>query len=49
MDAIEKSMEIIANAGEGKSYGMLAIQQARASKYEEAEEIIYMYKEKRHV
>lgn len=37
MDAIEKSMEIIANSGEGKSLAMKAIKQARAGKYEEAE------------
>ncbi len=36
MDALEKSMEIIASGGEGKSLAMLSIQQARAGKYEEA-------------
>lgn len=36
MDIIAKSMEIIANSGEGKSLAMKAIQQARAGKYEEA-------------
>ncbi len=38
MDALEKCMEIIASGGEGKSLAMLSIQQARAGKYEEAEQ-----------
>ncbi len=36
MDALEKSMEIIANGGEGKSLAMMSIQQARAGDYEAA-------------
>lgn len=38
MDVVEKSMEIIASGGEGKSLAMVSIQQARAGKYKEAEE-----------
>ena len=37
MDAIEKSMEIIAYGGEGKSLAMTAIQKAREGAFEEAE------------
>jgi len=40
MDVVEKSMEIIAYAGDGKSYAMSSIQQVRAGKYEEAQESI---------
>ncbi|MFZ7132572.1 MAG: PTS lactose/cellobiose transporter subunit IIA [Eubacteriales bacterium] len=40
MNAIEKSMEIIANGGEGKSLAMMSIQEARAGNYIEAEECL---------
>lgn len=45
LDPVEKSMEIIANGGEGKSYAMTSIQQARAGKYEEAKESLKNAKE----
>lgn len=38
MDIVEKSMEIIANGGDGKSLALMAIQQARAGNYEAAED-----------
>lgn len=40
MDAIEKSMEIIAYGGEGKSLAMMAIQKAREGAFEEAEALM---------
>ena len=40
MDSIEKSMEIIAHGGEGKSLAMMAIQKAREGKFAEAEELL---------
>jgi cellobiose-specific phosphotransferase system component IIA len=40
MDGIEKSMEIIAFGGEGKSLAMQAIQKARAGAFLEAEELL---------
>jgi len=45
MDAIEKSMEIIASGGEGKSFGMMAIQQARAGQFDEAERSLKLSQE----
>lgn len=38
MDIIEKSMEIIANAGEGRSLAMMAVHYARLNQIAEAEE-----------
>lgn len=40
MDGIEKSMEIIAHGGEGKSLAMMAIQKAREGNFSEAEELL---------
>lgn len=40
MDGIEKSMEIIAHGGEGKSLAMMAIQKAREGNFPEAEELL---------
>ena len=40
MDGIEKSMEIIAFGGQGKSLAMTAIQTARAGEFEEAEALM---------
>ena len=40
MDGIEKSMEIIAHGGEGKSLAMMAIQKAREGDFEEAEKLL---------
>ncbi len=40
MDSIEKSMEIIAHGGEGKSLAMMAIQKAREGNFAEAEELL---------
>lgn len=40
MDGIEKSMEIIAHGGEGKSLAMTAIQKAREGNIPEAEELL---------
>ena len=40
MDGIEKSMEIIAHGGEGKSLAMMAIQKAREGDFEEAERLL---------
>ena len=40
MDGIEKSMEIIAFGGQGKSLAMTAIQKARAGEFEEAEALM---------
>jgi len=40
MNAIEKSMEIIAYGGEGKSHAMMAIQKAREGDFEEAEHLM---------
>lgn len=40
MDGIEKSMEIIAHGGEGKSLAMMAIQKAREGNISEAEELL---------
>ena len=37
MNVLEKSMEIIANGGEGKSLALMAIQQVRAGNYDEAQ------------
>lgn len=40
MNGIEKSMEIIAYGGEGKSLAMTAIQKAREGAFEEAEALM---------
>lgn len=40
MDILEKSMEIIAYGGEGKSLALTSIQQARAGDYEKATAIL---------
>ncbi|MCI9477552.1 MAG: PTS lactose/cellobiose transporter subunit IIA [Lachnospiraceae bacterium] len=40
MNAVEKSMEIIAYGGEGKSLSMMAIQKAREGSFEEAGELL---------
>lgn len=40
MDGVEKSMEIIAQGGEGKSLAMMAIQKAREGSFAEAEEFL---------
>jgi len=40
MDGIEKSMEIIAFGGEGKSLSMMAIQKAREGDFAGAEELL---------
>ncbi|MGB4661032.1 MAG: PTS lactose/cellobiose transporter subunit IIA [Mobilitalea sp.] len=37
MNVLEKSMEIIASGGEGKSLALMSIQQTRAGNYKEAE------------
>jgi len=40
MDVIEKSMEIIAHGGDGKSLAMMAIQKAREGNFTEAEDLL---------
>lgn len=40
MDSVEKSMEIIAHGGDGKSLAMMAIQKAREGNFSEAEELL---------
>lgn len=40
MDGVEKSMEIIAHGGDGKSLAMMAIQKAREGSFEEAEDLL---------
>ncbi len=45
MNVLEKSMEIIASGGEGKSLALMAIQQVRAGNYESAEAGLQQAKE----